>query len=708
MFIILLYLGGVSNLHASNFDGNNEFENSNTVLDDLTNFPKLVKSYSISDASTEDKSCFPTKGKGVIFQRAEDCKGLHHIWRVNKELTFNEYDNGTATIVGSVIDDQGKIGRVNISLYDKEDKGSTWNGKCYIDGISDPRSLYQSFNGSITVDGKSLSVEKKVAEKHFILAEGAGFTPGRFGFGAWTSGSFGGCTEWFGNLNPIDIDCDLTVDAGDDQSICDLDEVVLTATAANASDCAEVTSKYKIIDSKTEAGCFTADPGVIFQKGGSCKGIDYIWRAGDDLFLKEYNNDTATITGTVIDQNGRVGIVDIKLTDKEHTGTTWSASCYLDGISGPETYYRSFYGTITADGIPVTVGTRFNAHYILANGAGFDSSQYGLGAWTGGAFGECTEWFGNLVPVEIENPNQEIEYLWSTGETTQSITVTETGDYTVTVSDCEGCTASDTVKVEVINVEANAGNDVSISVGESTTLTATGGGSYIWSTGETTASITVSPDETTTYSVMVTSDKGDCTDADEVIVSVDCAMEVDLGDDLEFCEVTETTLTAEVTNIPVFPSIIASYNITDADTTSGICENVHGNEQGVILQKGNPNFPVSGSYNAWKVKDKLVLNEYDNGTAKIEGTVIDENGNIGFVNMLLFDKQNQGKSWSAKCYEDGLVGPRNFYQSFHGTITVNGVAYTVEPKKSGHHFILAEGASLEPGQFGFGAWTAGS
>lgn len=639
LFIIILYLGGVSNLSGStSFENNNSIVNSNTVLEDLTNFPKLLRSYNITDANTEDKSCFPTKGVGVIFQRADDCQGLHHIWSVKDELTFSEYDNGTATIVGTVIDEQGKIGQVNIALYDKENNGSTWNATCYLDGVSDPRSLYQSFNGTIKVGSDSYSVEKKQSEKHFILADGAGFEPGQFGFGAWTSGSFGGCTEWFGNLNPIDIDCDLTVNAGEDQSNCNLEEIVLTANAENASDCLKITSSYKIIDSNTEAGCFTADSGVIFQKGGSCKGIDYIWRAGDDLFLNEYDNDTAAITGTVIDQNGRIGIVAIKLTDKEHTGTTWNASCYLDGISGPETYYRSFYGTITADGAPVTVGTRFNAHYILANGAGFDSNQYGMGAWTGGAFGECTEWFGNLVPVQIANPTQEIEYLWSTGETTESITVTEAGEYTVTVSDCKGCTATDAVVVEfltpkahvimgganfcidgevdnltdnIVSIsgdavganntfvvtdsdgkilglpatfeavkeidfdgaglgtcllwnlsfedglqgatvganandlegcfdlsasikiirsalpDANAGDDVAICKGDEAMLTVTGNGSYLWNTGETTASIKVSPIADTRYSVTVTSDLG-CSATDEVFVTVDA--KVIIGD----------------------------------------------------------------------------------------------------------------------------------------------------------------------------------
>jgi subtilisin-like proprotein convertase family protein len=65
---------------------------------------------------------------------------------------------------------------------------------------------------------------------------------------------------------------------------------------------------------------------------------------------------------------------------------------------------------------------------------------------------------------------------------------------------------------------ANAGPDQSICAGQSTVLTASGNGSYLWSTGATTASVIVSPTTTTTYTVTVTS-TGCGTDTDEVIVT---------------------------------------------------------------------------------------------------------------------------------------------------------------------------------------------
>ena len=66
----------------------------------------------------------------------------------------------------------------------------------------------------------------------------------------------------------------------------------------------------------------------------------------------------------------------------------------------------------------------------------------------------------------------------------------------------------------VVAIEGNT----TITQGESTTLTASGADSYVWSTGETTASITVSPEETTKYSVVGTTNG--CEDETEITVNV--------------------------------------------------------------------------------------------------------------------------------------------------------------------------------------------
>ena len=64
----------------------------------------------------------------------------------------------------------------------------------------------------------------------------------------------------------------------------------------------------------------------------------------------------------------------------------------------------------------------------------------------------------------------------------------------------------------------DAGADQSICEGQSTVLSASGGISYLWSSGETTANITVTPTDTTVY--YVTGTDGICNDIDSVIVNV--------------------------------------------------------------------------------------------------------------------------------------------------------------------------------------------
>jgi hypothetical protein len=98
-------------------------------------------------------------------------------------------------------------------------------------------------------------------------------------------------------------------------------------------------------------------------------------------------------------------------------------------------------------------------------------------------------------------------HLWSTGETSASISVspTQTTTYTVTITEPNfGCSeiVSKTVIVEgIVPIITGITN---ICAGSSTTLLANGGSTYLWSTGETTPSISVTPSVSTPYSVTVT------------------------------------------------------------------------------------------------------------------------------------------------------------------------------------------------------------
>ncbi|MES2798992.1 MAG: T9SS type A sorting domain-containing protein [Bacteroidota bacterium] len=84
--------------------------------------------------------------------------------------------------------------------------------------------------------------------------------------------------------------------------------------------------------------------------------------------------------------------------------------------------------------------------------------------------------------------------VWSTTATTQMITVSTTGNYTVTYTDGNGCSAtSASTSVNVSNAPIPTINASSLSgcTGEDITLTASTADSYTWSNGATTQSIVV-------------------------------------------------------------------------------------------------------------------------------------------------------------------------------------------------------------------------
>jgi hypothetical protein len=102
-------------------------------------------------------------------------------------------------------------------------------------------------------------------------------------------------------------------------------------------------------------------------------------------------------------------------------------------------------------------------------------------------------------------------YAWSTGATSQTISVNSTGNYSVTITNAAGCTKADTIHVTVDTI-TNAGIlplTVTICNGQSANLSATGGNTYLWSNSLGTGpNVTVSPTTTTIYTVTIT--KGVC------------------------------------------------------------------------------------------------------------------------------------------------------------------------------------------------------
>jgi hypothetical protein len=116
-----------------------------------------------------------------------------------------------------------------------------------------------------------------------------------------------------------------------------------------------------------------------------------------------------------------------------------------------------------------------------------------------------------------------LNYIWSTGETTASITVSPiiTTAYSVSATN-NNITAFDKVIVSADKAPpiADAGADITLNCPNlSTVLNASGGQSYFWSSGQTTSNIAIYTSETKVYSVTVTA-ANQCTATDNVVVTI--------------------------------------------------------------------------------------------------------------------------------------------------------------------------------------------
>jgi Concanavalin A-like lectin/glucanases superfamily/Secretion system C-terminal sorting domain len=116
--------------------------------------------------------------------------------------------------------------------------------------------------------------------------------------------------------------------------------------------------------------------------------------------------------------------------------------------------------------------------------------------------GATTFCSGNTVTLTAQGNGN---YLWSNGAITNAITVNQTGNYSVTVT-ANGCSATSSVTTITVNPTPSASITTSGATtfcqGGLVTLTANGGGTYLWNTNSTSASINAN--QSNTYSVTVT------------------------------------------------------------------------------------------------------------------------------------------------------------------------------------------------------------
>jgi len=142
--------------------------------------------------------------------------------------------------------------------------------------------------------------------------------------------------------------------------------------------------------------------------------------------------------------------------------------------------------------------------------------------------------------------NQDNGNIWSTGETTKSITVTQAGTYTLKYNN--GACDSESTSITITNqpdINLMITGDLLFCEGGNTILTSSSPTGNVWSTGETTQSITVSTPGN--YSVTVTTPSG-CQFKKTVKVTQTDINIVIKTPDILTCSRTQVTLDATGTN----------------------------------------------------------------------------------------------------------------------------------------------------------------
>lgn len=295
---------------------------------------------------------------------------------------------------------------------------------------------------------------------------------------------------------------------------------------------------------------------------------------------------TGTMTATGCSNTGAVTVTVDPLDDASFTTTD-----YCEGTAAPTATITGTGGGLFTFSPPPGDGATINgATGAITNGVG--GTTYTIDYTTNGVCPQSstqTVTVNALPPVDV--PDYSVctggtvtltatgadSYTWTPGTylnttTGASVDCTPTAGvtYTVTGTDANGCQNTDQTTVTVIpNAPIDAGPDVAICFGESTTLTATGGVTYNWQAPINAAGDVhiVTPTATTTYTVDGV-DAAGCAGTDQVTVTVNPNPTPIINGATTYCQGTFSTLSTSAPYTAYNWSTGATtptVNVTDAD-----------------------------------------------------------------------------------------------------------------------------------------------
>ncbi|HHM20996.1 MAG TPA: T9SS type A sorting domain-containing protein, partial [Bacteroidetes bacterium] len=290
-------------------------------------------------------------------------------------------------------------------------------------------------------------------------------------------------------------------------------------TVTDANGCT-ATGSYEVLEpdslqlstTATDVICFGENNGTASASStGGTGAVTYHWSTGattpvlTGLAAGEYTvtatdgNGCAAEATVVVGQPPLLQVAVVTTFTTCNGGADGTATASYSGGWGDVTYLWS-NGATTAHIDSLATGTYTvtvtDANGCTATATADVTDPASLNVETEGSDLSCFEMFDGSVSASHSGGTGDVEYLWSTGATTRTITDLPAGEYTITVTDENGCTATATevlhqpdpiaVGVVVEQVRCFGGNDGAASLQPSG-----GTGAYLvaWQDGQTGLSI---------------------------------------------------------------------------------------------------------------------------------------------------------------------------------------------------------------------------
>ncbi len=240
----------------------------------------------------------------------------------------------------------------------------------------------------------------------------------------------------------------------------------------------------------------------------------------------------------------------------------------------------------------------YTGNYIPSGGPGIWGTLTGFvnpnGPWVLTVADASNNLFeGTLLDwsIEFNNPKQTgFTYKWEAPindsvNLAQIVKPTETTTYRLTSTNEYGCTTYSDVLVNIVpDPIITVSSDTSICIGDSVTLFGNGATTYTWMPGNLTgSSITVAPDDTTTYTATGYNDIGCVSDPKSVTVNITTGPTINLKRDTTIAINSSVTITASGAytyswmpgnltgpSITVSPSVETTYYLTGMDASGCI------------------------------------------------------------------------------------------------------------------------------------------